>query len=87
MLEGNQKTRERLDRVAALVDGYETPYGLELLSSVHWMVTQEGASSPEDVTAGLRVWDPRKRQFTAGQVEEAFVRLNEQSWTQRTLRV
>ena len=27
----------RLERVSRLIEGFETPYGLELLSSVHWL--------------------------------------------------
>ncbi|MGH9897135.1 MAG: type II toxin-antitoxin system antitoxin DNA ADP-ribosyl glycohydrolase DarG, partial [bacterium] len=34
-LEANPRTRARFDRVASLVEGFETPFGLELLSTVH----------------------------------------------------
>ena len=30
-------TRSRFDRVGKLVEGFETPYGMELLASVHWV--------------------------------------------------
>ena len=34
-LEANALTRERFDRVGRLVEGFETPFGLELLATVH----------------------------------------------------
>jgi O-acetyl-ADP-ribose deacetylase (regulator of RNase III) len=42
-------TRARFDKVADLVAGFETPFGLELLATVHWVVQELGASSPPAV--------------------------------------
>ena len=39
------KTRERFDRVSDLISGFETPFGMELLSTVHWVARQEGAKT------------------------------------------
>lgn len=36
-LEANTDTRSRFDRVGNLVEGFETPFGLELLATVHWI--------------------------------------------------
>ncbi len=30
---------ERMKRVLQLIEGFESPYGMELLASVHWVVT------------------------------------------------
>ena len=52
-----------MERVAALIEGYEDPYGMELLSSVHW-VMQHDAEARENVNkavAGVRSWSNRKR--------------------------
>lgn len=73
-------THQRLDRTAALVEGFETPYGLELLSTVHWVAIQEGAASPAEMTGAVHRWNTRKRQFTAGQISLAAERLREQGW-------
>ncbi len=35
-LEQRPETLARLDRVAALIEGFETPFGMELLGTVHW---------------------------------------------------
>ena len=79
-LNAHATTHERLDRTAALVEGFETPYGLELLSTVHWVATQEGAASPAEMTGAVHRWNTRKRQFTAGQISLAAERLREQGW-------
>ena len=36
------ETRNRFDRVVGLVAGFESPFGLELLASVHWVATRDG---------------------------------------------
>ncbi|MGB5010104.1 MAG: Appr-1-p processing protein, partial [Candidatus Dechloromonas phosphoritropha] len=73
-------THERLNRTSALVEGFETPYGLELLATVHWVLTQESARSIPEIAAFVHNWNPRKRQFTPGQIDLAANRLHEQSW-------
>lgn len=73
-------THARLDRTAALVEGFETPYGLELLSTVHWVATQEGAVSVPEIIAAVHRWNTRKRQFTVDQIRLATERLCEQGW-------
>jgi O-acetyl-ADP-ribose deacetylase (regulator of RNase III) len=62
-------TRERFDRVATLVDGFESPFGLELLSTVYWVVTQECARSLPEVIDKVHAWNERKRRFSHRQLE------------------
>jgi hypothetical protein len=50
-LEAHVRTRMRFDRVADLVQGLETPFGLELLATVHWVATREGAATTAEVVA------------------------------------
>ena len=76
----HEATHKRLDRTTALVEGFETPYGLELLATVHWVVTQEFAQSVPDIAARVHDWNPRKRQFTLDQINLASTRLREQGW-------
>ncbi|MCY7287347.1 MAG: macro domain-containing protein [Cryobacterium sp.] len=73
-------TRDRFNRVVRLVEGFETPYGLELLSTVHWVVTQEGASEPGEIAKATHEWGERKRQFTAAQIQLAADRLHSEGW-------
>lgn len=78
-LRDDPASRARFDRVADLVDGFETPFGLELLSTVHWVVTH-GATSVEDVVEKTHRWNSRKRRFTPGQIRLALNVLAEKGW-------
>jgi len=81
-LDQHADSRERFERVTRLVEGFESPYGLELLSTVHWVMTHEGVSQLHDVAARIHAWNPRKRQFTLRQIAIAADRLTAQGWVQ-----
>ena len=74
------KTHAHFSNVANLVNGFETPYGLELLATVHWVATREGADTAENAFAGVREWNDRKKVFTERQVAIAFERLKSKGW-------
>lgn len=83
-LAGRPETLARLDRVAALIEGFETPFGMELLGTVHW-VMHHGAKPQdvEDVIANVHAWSERKRsQMKDDHVRAAWRRLNDQGWRQ-----
>lgn len=67
-LDERTETRTRFERVAGLVEGFESPFGLELLATVHWVATREGASSSDELVARTYEWGERKRQFTGEQI-------------------
>lgn len=73
-------TRERFDRVSSLVEGFETPFGLELLSTVHWILRNERPATLADVVAATYAWNERKRQFTPRQIGVAAKVLVERGW-------
>jgi O-acetyl-ADP-ribose deacetylase (regulator of RNase III) len=73
-------TQNRLERVNSLVQGFETSFGLELLSTAHWLITQNKAGSVDDVIRQTYEWNEHKRQFTSKQIEIAVDRLAEQGW-------
>lgn len=79
-LDGHPKTRERFDRVTRLVEGFETPFGLELLTTVHWVVIQEKARNLEGIVQAVYSWAPRKKQFTAAQIELAAEHMQSEGW-------
>lgn len=79
-LEAHPDTRDRFDRVVRLVEGFETPFGLELLTSVHWVVTQENAPNREAILQAVYSWAPRKKQFTPAQIDLAVERLESEGW-------
>lgn len=80
---GNKETEQRLQRVENLVGGFETPFGLELLATVHWIVCEEGATSEESTIKAVYEWSPRKRRFTERQIALGYTRLREQGWFDR----
>jgi O-acetyl-ADP-ribose deacetylase (regulator of RNase III) len=79
-LASEPETRERFERVAALTEGFESPYGLELLSTVHWVMTREGASTLDETVSLVHGWNDRKRQFTRRQIEIAMNALRGGNW-------
>jgi len=80
-LADHPQTRERYERVVELIDGFETPYGLELLATTHWVATQEDAGGPAAAADRVREWSQRKHHlFTDGHVTVAWERLEEGGW-------
>jgi hypothetical protein len=76
----DSSTSERLQRVADLVDGFETPFGLELLSTVHWVATHESPKNMQEVVRLTHAWGERKQQFTERQIKLAYQVLSEKNW-------
>jgi O-acetyl-ADP-ribose deacetylase (regulator of RNase III) len=72
----------RLERVAELIKGFESPYGLELLASVHWAhAHEEKAKSFEQVEQLVRSWSPRKSKLLRREhLELAYRRLEQFNW-------
>lgn len=73
-------TQAHFNRVAELVAGFESPFGLELLSTVHWVVAEEGAMTVEEVIERTYAWNERKKQFSRRQIALAYDVLSEQGW-------
>jgi O-acetyl-ADP-ribose deacetylase (regulator of RNase III) len=80
-LDDHPETSARFDRVADLIKGFETPYGLELLSTTHWVAKHEGADDPERAVELVRAWSGRKsRLFTADHITAAWEQLETEGW-------
>ncbi len=80
VLAAHPDTQERFDRISSLVEGFETSYGLELLATVHWVISAAPSSGEAEVLDGVHGWNHRKRQFTAPQVAVAIERLQSGGW-------
>ncbi len=50
-----------VSRLSLLVDGYESPYGMELLSSVHFLSKTEGITTQPEMSQALEEWNEHKR--------------------------
>ncbi|MGH9381052.1 MAG: type II toxin-antitoxin system antitoxin DNA ADP-ribosyl glycohydrolase DarG [Thermoanaerobaculia bacterium] len=70
----------RFQRVAELVEGFESSFGLELLATVHWVAAHEDAMTEEDQVAQTYAWSERKGQFSPNQVRLAGEVLREKGW-------
>lgn len=79
-LEQHPDTRERFTKVSELVEGFESPLGLELLATVHWLNKYEHARSTEQVIESVHSWNTRKQLFTARQITIAEKVLARQNW-------
>lgn len=79
-LDADGDTRNRFDRVGKLVEGFETPFGLELLATVHWVAKHENATSAEDAVAKVYAWNDRKKRFSPRQIGIAFETLRAKGW-------
>jgi len=50
-----------LESTCELIDGFESPYGVELLSTIDWLLVREGiAPNVKDLKKGLLNWDAGK---------------------------
>lgn len=72
---------ERVTRVRDLISGFQSPYGMELLATVHWVVTKNDAVTLDDAVRAVHHWNPRKRKLMTEQhIGIAWDRLQEQGW-------
>lgn len=83
LLQAHADSMERLERVARLIMGFETPYGMELLASLHWLAHHNDprAESTESATYLLHNWNDRKaRMFKPSHIAIAWQRLRDEGW-------
>lgn len=72
---------QRANRISQLIEGFESPFDLELLTTVHWAAVREGARSPHEATQIVAEWTQRKREvFGEREVTIAWDRLHRQGW-------
>jgi O-acetyl-ADP-ribose deacetylase (regulator of RNase III) len=82
-LAGHPDSRRRLESISQLITGFETPYGMELLASVHWLAChgRKPVTGAAESLAALHAWSPRKRKlFKPRHIEVAWQRLVETGW-------
>lgn len=87
-LGSHAERQARLAEVAALIEGYETPFGMELLSSVHWVAThdQAAASSPEQAVVAVHAWSDRKAHAMKPEhITAAWTHLKDKGWLSKGL--
>jgi O-acetyl-ADP-ribose deacetylase (regulator of RNase III) len=79
-LNNQNDTKTRFDSVGKLVEGFETPFGLELLATVHWVAKHENATSAESAVEAVYAWNERKKRFSPRQIGIAYESLRSNGW-------
>lgn len=82
-LQEHPDTRARFAKVANLVEGFETPFGLELLSTVYWIIKNDSVTTIDEVLKQAYDWNEHKRQFTPRQIAVAASVVAEKGWAKR----
>jgi O-acetyl-ADP-ribose deacetylase (regulator of RNase III) len=73
--------QQAVERVTRLIEGFETPLGMELLATVHWVVMMEQAQNEQEIYDRVRGWNERKRlMFTEQHLNMAWQHLKDQGW-------
>ena len=73
-----KEQKERLSRVKKLIEGFESPYGLELLATVDYIHKQLGITDTDKITEEISNWTNRKKDLMKPyHIEVANKRLNE----------
>ncbi|MBQ3351943.1 MAG: macro domain-containing protein [Thermoguttaceae bacterium] len=74
-------SKQRADKVIHVIQGFENPFGMELLASVHWVASKENADTLEKCISLIQNWSPRKRELMKpGYIEIAWNRLKSENW-------
>ncbi len=77
LLQSKPNTSGCITKVADLIDGFETPLGLELLTTVHWVTYKENSTSVDDVIHRIR-----DGKFYRKQIVQAYETLASLGWLQ-----
>ena len=82
-LSTDAEAQRRFKLVAELIEGFETPFGMELLATVHWVGThaEDARRDPAAAGAAVRQWNTRKAALMKPQhVQAAWERLHQEHW-------
>ena len=82
-LANHTETAARLARVGQLIEGFETPYGMELLATVYWVARESDPPARDQETAITAVhgWNDRKRRlFKPDHIRVAWSLLDQFGW-------
>ena len=80
LLKGKLDTHRNIRKVERLIDGFETATGLELLSTVHWIIERESPKSRDDVVSKVYGWNEGKKKFSSRQIMLAIDVMSKKNW-------
>lgn len=79
-LSNDEDSKERLSKVQKIIRGFETPYGMELLATVHWIMKKYDSSSSKEIVNEVHSWNKRKKElFPSKHIEKAWNHLRQLS--------
>jgi O-acetyl-ADP-ribose deacetylase (regulator of RNase III) len=82
--QGHTELQDRVSKVEQLIDGFQSPYGMELLSTVHWVASRNDDAPVHTVNeaiAAVHAWSPRKKSLMSREhIEAAWQRLASTGW-------
>ena len=71
-----QSYQQTITKLGLLIEGFESPHGMELLSSVHYLVDHENNNNIDDVIKAFKNWNDHKSNgFSDTSIKDAFNRL------------
>lgn len=74
-LASDEESQQRLSKVQEIIRGFETPYGMELLATVHWIMKSQ-PSNLDELIKEVHHWNQRKQElFSPKHIEKAWVHL------------
>ena len=79
----NKETEQRFECLARLIRGFETPYGMELLATVYWVVREypDAAEDAGKAIEKVRNWNDRKKNLMKpNHIKKAWERLKSENW-------
>ncbi len=82
-LAAHKHAAARYELIATLIDGFESPYGLELLTTTLWTMHNEPQLRDDlpSVVGRVRAWSGRKKRlFTPEHIAIAWERLHDEGW-------
>lgn len=59
----DDKQKDRLKKIQELIEGFESPYGLELLATVDFINQQEKVKSEDEIINKIGEWTSRKKEI------------------------
>lgn len=77
-LSTDKSSKKRLSKIKQVIYGFETPYGMELLATVHWIMKENNPVTPEELVDAVHSWNKRKKKiFSPNHIEKARHHLTE----------
>jgi O-acetyl-ADP-ribose deacetylase (regulator of RNase III)/uncharacterized protein YwgA len=77
---------QRLQQVSQLIEGFETPYGMELLATIHWVANEKKTVDNKVIQQGVTDWNARKAKLMQPKhMEKALIKLNNSTFPKATL--